>query len=52
MKQLHDIPFSVLDLAPIREGGTAADSFHNTLDLARHAEKWGITATGWQSIII
>lgn len=41
MKQLHDIPFSVLDLAPIREGGTAADSFHNTLDLARHAEKWG-----------
>ncbi|WP_209868672.1 LLM class flavin-dependent oxidoreductase [Paenibacillus silagei] len=41
VKQLHDIPFSVLDLAPIREGGTAADSFHNTLDLARHAEKWG-----------
>ncbi|MEK4325649.1 LLM class flavin-dependent oxidoreductase [Paenibacillus sp. FSL R7-0312] len=41
VKQLHDIPFSVLDLAPIREGGTAADSFHNTLDLARHAEEWG-----------
>ena len=35
------IPFSVLDLAPIVEGGTAADSFRNTLDLAQHAEAWG-----------
>ncbi|MNB87514.1 Limonene 1,2-monooxygenase [compost metagenome] len=41
MKQLRDIPISVLDLAPIVEGGTAADSLHNTLDLARHAEEWG-----------
>jgi luciferase family oxidoreductase group 1 len=35
------IPFSVLDLSPILEGGTAAQSFANTLDLARHAEGWG-----------
>ena len=35
------IPLSVLDLAPIIEGGTAAQSFRNTLDLARHAERWG-----------
>ncbi|ANC92969.1 LLM class flavin-dependent oxidoreductase [Azospirillum humicireducens] len=35
------IPFSVLDLSPIVWGATAADSFRNTLDLARHAEKWG-----------
>jgi luciferase family oxidoreductase group 1 len=35
------IPFSVLDLAPINEGGSAAESFHHTLDLARHAEQWG-----------
>jgi luciferase family oxidoreductase group 1 len=35
------IPFSVLDLAPINEGGSAAQSFHNTLDLAQHAERWG-----------
>ncbi len=35
------IPFSVLDLSPIVEGGTAADAFRNTLDLARHAERWG-----------
>jgi luciferase family oxidoreductase group 1 len=35
------VPFSVLDLSPIVEGGTAADALRNTLDLARHAEKWG-----------
>ncbi|MGV3743560.1 MAG: LLM class flavin-dependent oxidoreductase [Burkholderiaceae bacterium] len=35
------IPFSVLDLSPINEGSSAAQSFHNTLDLARHAERWG-----------
>src|SRR6201986_5409172 len=34
-------PFSVLDLSPIVEGGTAADALRNTLDLARHAEKLG-----------
>lgn len=35
------IPFSVLDLAPITEGGDAAQSFRNSLDLAQHAERWG-----------
>src|ERR1700742_3474747 len=35
------ISFSVLDLSPIVEGGTAADALRNTLDLARHAEQWG-----------
>jgi len=35
------IPFSVLDLSPITEGGDAAQSFHNSRDLARHAERWG-----------
>ena len=34
-------PFSVLDLAPITQGATAADALHNSLDLARHAERWG-----------
>jgi luciferase family oxidoreductase group 1 len=33
--------FSLLDLAPVREGANAAEAFRNTLDLARHAEKWG-----------
>lgn len=41
MKQLQDIPISVLDLAPIIEGGTAGKSLQNTLDLAQHAEQWG-----------
>jgi len=35
------IPLSVLDLAPIRRGDTAADALRNTLDLARHCEDWG-----------
>jgi luciferase family oxidoreductase group 1 len=43
MKQLSETPFSVLDLSPIRQGGTAAESFRNSLDLARHAERWGYT---------
>jgi luciferase family oxidoreductase group 1 len=35
------IPFSVLDLAPIVQGGSAGQALHNSLDLARHAERWG-----------
>ncbi len=34
------IPFSVLDLSPIVEGGDAAQSLKNTLDLAQHADRW------------
>jgi luciferase family oxidoreductase group 1 len=32
---------SVLDLAPIIEGGTATQALHNSRDLARHVEDWG-----------
>src|SRR4249919_2513208 len=35
------VPLSVLDLAPILEGGNAADAFRRSLDLARHAERLG-----------
>ena len=35
------IPLSVLDLAPIVEGGDAAQALRNSLDLARHAERLG-----------
>lgn len=35
------VPFSVLDLSPITRGGTASDALRNTLDLARHAERFG-----------
>lgn len=33
--------FSILDLSPVPEGGTAADALANTIDLARCAEKTG-----------
>lgn len=33
--------FSVLDLCPIVEGGTAAQSFSHARDLAQHCERWG-----------
>jgi len=32
---------SVLDLAPIRADGDAAQAFRNARDLAQHAEQWG-----------
>jgi luciferase family oxidoreductase group 1 len=35
------VPLSILDLAPIVEGGDAADALRRSLDLARHAERWG-----------
>jgi luciferase family oxidoreductase group 1 len=35
------IPFSILDLSPVVQGGTAAQALRNTIDLARHAETWG-----------
>jgi luciferase family oxidoreductase group 1 len=35
------IPFSVLDLAPIVQGGTVAEALHRARDLARHAEQLG-----------
>jgi luciferase family oxidoreductase group 1 len=35
------IPFSVLDLAPIARGATAADALHNSLSLAQRAEELG-----------
>jgi luciferase family oxidoreductase group 1 len=35
------VPLSVLDLAPIVEGADAAEALRRSLDLARHAERWG-----------
>lgn len=35
------VPFSVLDLSPIKQGETAADAFRNSLDLAKKAEYLG-----------
>ena len=40
-KRLSDIPLSVLDLSPVIEGGSIAESFRNSVSLARHVEKLG-----------
>jgi luciferase family oxidoreductase group 1 len=41
MEGTNGIPFSVLDLAPVKAGGTIRDSFNETLALARQAEALG-----------
>lgn len=35
------IPFSILDLCPITETGSAAESIRHAVDLAQHADRWG-----------
>jgi luciferase family oxidoreductase group 1 len=35
------VPFSVLDLAPVKAGGTVADALGETVELARHCEALG-----------
>jgi luciferase family oxidoreductase group 1 len=35
------VPLSVLDLSPVPEGSDPGTALQNSLDLARHAEKWG-----------
>ena len=37
------VRISILDLAPITQGSDAAASFARSVDLARHAERWGYT---------
>jgi len=39
-KQLSSLTYSILDLATVIEGKTAADTFKRSVDLARHAEEW------------
>jgi luciferase family oxidoreductase group 1 len=41
MTSLSQTPLSVLDLAHVRQGGTVAEAFRNTIDLAQHVERWG-----------
>ena len=35
------IPLSFLDLCPVTEGGSVAESLAHTVDVAQHAEHWG-----------
>jgi luciferase family oxidoreductase group 1 len=37
----EQVPLSVLDLAPVPDGGNAGDALRATIDLARHAERLG-----------
>jgi len=41
MGRFSEIPISVLDLAPIVEGGSATESFNNSIHLIEHAERFG-----------
>src|SRR5690348_12216067 len=41
MPSLEHLSLSILDLAHVRQGGTAQEAFRNSLDLAQHAERWG-----------
>src|SRR5215211_7702440 len=40
MEGTSGLRLSVLDLAPVKEGGTVSEAFGETLDLARYAESW------------
>ncbi|MGC4107613.1 MAG: LLM class flavin-dependent oxidoreductase [Thermomicrobiales bacterium] len=40
---MASFPLSILDLSPLVEGGNAADALHNSLALARAAERLGYT---------
>ncbi|MDQ3129863.1 MAG: LLM class flavin-dependent oxidoreductase, partial [Acidobacteriota bacterium] len=39
--RFSNIPFSVLDLSPINQNSTAAESFRNSLSLAQQSERLG-----------
>ena len=41
MSQLANTALSVLDLAPIRQGGSAAETFQDSVALAQHTERLG-----------
>lgn len=41
MSKNISIPFSVLDLAPVKDGQSISESFRETRDLAQHAEAYG-----------
>lgn len=41
MPDLKDTPFSILDLAPVRDTGDAGEALRNSLELARQAERLG-----------
>src|SRR5947209_2930405 len=43
MAELCDVPFSVLDLAPVPAGASAGTALRNSIELARRVEQLGYT---------
>jgi luciferase family oxidoreductase group 1 len=43
MSNLSKVAFSMLDLVPVRAGGSIEQALHNSLNLAQHLEKLGFT---------
>ena len=41
VRKFQQIPISILDLAPVKEGSDAGESFKESVQLAQQAEKWG-----------
>lgn len=41
MKTLSTTPLTILDLFPYPQGGTIAQAFQHSRELAQHAERWG-----------
>ncbi len=41
MKSISEIPLSILDLAMVTQGGSPAETFANSAQLAQSAERWG-----------
>lgn len=42
----------ILDQSPIFPGASAFDALQQTINLARHAEEWGIPVSGYRNIIM
>jgi hypothetical protein len=46
------IPLSVLDLSPVTTATPGSAALHNSLDLARLADRLGYTDIGWPNTTI
>lgn len=40
---MSETRYSILDLAAVKENGSIAESFRDSVELAQHAERWGFT---------
>ncbi|MDF5997098.1 hypothetical protein P4200_32175 [Pseudomonas aeruginosa] len=49
MTTLADIPLSMLDLVPVRTGGSVAEALHNSWTWRAMWSAWASTVSGWPS---